>query len=569
MDYFIEDAKSIQATVNNNKQIISLFSKVQYSNKKEKDILRDKIYKILKPKYKILQLRGILQWHFVLPDNRSFLRMHKPSKYGDNLSDTRYSYTYVNKIKKPISGFEKGKVAHAFRYVFPLYNNQNKYIGAMEISLATYTLQSKLLNTSKTHSHFLVNKNVFSAKKWEEDNLVEKYIQSIEHKNYMFAVSDSFSKENLEKNKKELILPLKKEINHNISLEKPFSLYLKNKEDAKIITFLPIKNIKNDNISAYIVTYSKNGNIYNIYNDYYKTNIMVFLGLLIIFYFIYKNLNYKNDLEREVKEKTNELNSLNNTLEQKVIYEIEKNKTIQKKLFQSEKLASMGDMIGNIAHQWRQPLSVISTASSGMLLQKEYDTLTDDQFIDFCNIINKNTQYLSKTIDDFRNFIKGDRTKIKFDLNSNINSFLNLVDTSRKTHNINIILDLKEDIKIDGYENELIQCFINIFNNSKDILNENNIDNKFIFISAIREKNKVSIKIKDNGGGIPDEVLPRIFEPYFTTKHQSQGTGLGLNMTYKLIVDGMNGTIEAINEEYEYNNKCYRGAQFIIILPVI
>ena len=264
--------------------------------------------------------------------------------------------------------------------------------------------------------------------------------------------------------------------------------------------------------------------------------------------------------------------------EQYLNEEIIKNKEKDLQLYEQAKMASMGEMIGNIAHQWRQPLSVISTGATGLQLQKEYDILTDEKFNETCEAINNNAQYLSKTIDDFKDFIKGDRKKNIFKLKDTINSFLNLVDGSVKSNDIHIMQNLQEDIKINGYENELIQCFINIFNNAKDALK--NIcdksystschkDDRYIFISTKIKDDKVVINIKDNGGGIPDDILPHIFEPYFTTKHKSQGTGLGLHMTYNLIVDGMDGTIEANNVNYKYDGKEYVGAEFKITLPII
>ncbi len=237
-------------------------------------------------------------------------------------------------------------------------------------------------------------------------------------------------------------------------------------------------------------------------------------------------------------------------------------------LFEQSKMASMGEMIGNIAHQWRQPLSVISTGATGMLIQKEYNILTDKQFDETCKMIDNSAQYLSRTIDDFRNFIKGNREKVIFNLENGVNSFFNLVEGSIKSQHINMVLNLKKDIKIDGYEHELMQCFINIFNNAKDILEEKNIKDKFIFISTSTHNNYAVINIKDNAGGIPSSILPKIFEPYFTTKHKSQGTGLGLHMTYSLIVDGMDGTIEVNNVSYTYNNQKFIGAQFIITVPL-
>jgi len=240
-----------------------------------------------------------------------------------------------------------------------------------------------------------------------------------------------------------------------------------------------------------------------------------------------------------------------------------------KLLFEQSKMASMGEMIGNIAHQWRQPLSIISTASTGIVLQKEYGLLDDEKLIETCNAINNNAQYLSKTIDDFKNFIKGDRNKKVFNLKDNIDSFLLLVEGTVKTHNIDMIMNIQDDININGYENELIQCLINIFNNAKDALNENpTLNNKLIFITTTQDNNNVVIKIKDNASGILKEVLPKIFEPYFTTKHKSQGTGLGLHMTYKLVVEGMSGTIEANNVKYDYQGESYTGTEFTITLPV-
>jgi len=248
----------------------------------------------------------------------------------------------------------------------------------------------------------------------------------------------------------------------------------------------------------------------------------------------------------------------------KLIKSVEENRQKDLILNEQSKLVSMGEMIGNIAHQWRQPLSVISTGITGMQIEKEYGLLTDEKFEKTCTAINNNAQYLSKTIDDFRNFVKGDRTRKKFNLKSDIDSFLHLVEGTITKNNIKIVLDLDESIVVDGYENELTQCLINIFNNAKDILLSNEEDNRLIIITTREENGEILIKIKDNGGGIENKVIKRVFEPYFTTKHQSQGTGLGLHMTYNLIVDGMNGGIDVYNREFEYNSYKQKGAEFVI-----
>ncbi len=241
----------------------------------------------------------------------------------------------------------------------------------------------------------------------------------------------------------------------------------------------------------------------------------------------------------------------------------------EEQLLQQARLVSMGEMIGNIAHQWRQPLSVISTSATGIKVQKEYGVLDDKFLYDACDAIDNNVQYLSKTIDDFRNFVKGDRLKLKFKATDFIESLLNLIEPSTKNHNIQIIQNVDEQLIINGYKNELLQCFMNIYNNSKDALsNKNTLKEKVVLITIEQKENKILLHFKDNGGGIEKKILPKIFDPYFTTKHETQGTGLGLHMTYNLITKGMEGSITAQNSTFEYNGEMYIGAEFIIQLDI-
>ena len=249
------------------------------------------------------------------------------------------------------------------------------------------------------------------------------------------------------------------------------------------------------------------------------------------------------------------------------IIDITNLKKQEKLISEQSKLVAMGEMIGNIAHQWRQPLSVISTSATGMLLKNEMGMIDKDTIDKTCNIINENAQYLSKTIDDFKNFVKGNEKAVLFNLNKNFESFLHLVEGSIKKADIKIIKDIDTNLNIKNLDNQLIQCYINIINNSRDAFEQNNIKNRYIFIDMHKDDLDIIINIKDNAGGIPDKYINKVFEPYFTTKHESQGTGIGLNMTYKLIKDGMNGDITVWNENYKYNNEDQNGANFKIILP--
>jgi len=240
-----------------------------------------------------------------------------------------------------------------------------------------------------------------------------------------------------------------------------------------------------------------------------------------------------------------------------------------KVLESQSRLASMGEMIGNIAHQWRQPLSIITTAASGLEVKADFNQeITTSEIQKFSQIIVKQAEYLSNTIDDFRNFIKGDNSHLQISVKQALKDSLNLTEASRNANFIELIENIESDFITNGNKNELEQVFINILNNSKDILVEKkDLENKYIFIFFQKNtKDTLEIKILDNGGGIDENVLHKIFEPYFTTKHKSIGTGLGLSMANKIILERYNGFIQAYNEEYTYKNQNYKGACTIITI---
>ncbi len=242
--------------------------------------------------------------------------------------------------------------------------------------------------------------------------------------------------------------------------------------------------------------------------------------------------------------------------------------SVLKAIEQQNKMASLGEMLANIAHQWRQPLSIISTSATGLKLKEELGVLDNDTVKDYCDIINENAQFLSNTIEDFRNFLSNKRMHKYFNLKENISYFRKLIESSLIHSEIEFIVDVEEDIFLNGYPNELIQCYMNIFNNAKYAYEQNEIETKLFFIFVKKKETDIEIIFRDNAGGINKDILERIFEPYFTTKHKTIGTGLGLHMTYKLIVEGMNGQINSNNVQYNYNKKQQIGAEFIIKIPV-
>jgi PAS domain S-box-containing protein len=240
----------------------------------------------------------------------------------------------------------------------------------------------------------------------------------------------------------------------------------------------------------------------------------------------------------------------------------------EKILIQQSKMAAMGEMLENIAHQWRQPLSVISTASTGIKLKSELKLLDKKELEEAMNSINGSAQYLSQTIDNFKTFFDPSNSKNKeCNISDILNKTLKLLDSQFKSRSIKIIKNIDSN-KIVSIENEIIQALVNILNNARDILELKDEEIKLIFINSYEKDNILYVEILDNAGGIDEEFLDKVFEPYFTTKHQSQGTGIGLYMSEEIIRNHLNGTIKVKNETYDFDGIKYKGAKFTIELPL-
>lgn len=240
----------------------------------------------------------------------------------------------------------------------------------------------------------------------------------------------------------------------------------------------------------------------------------------------------------------------------------------EKLLLEQSKMAALGEMLHNIAHQWRQPLSIISTASTGLLVKKEMKMETTvEEDIKTLNTIANATQNLSETINAFSDFFNPTESKINFKLQEVYKKTLNIVQQRLNVLDIEVIEDL-DDISITNLDNELVQVMMNLLHNARDALETNQKGRKLIFVTIKKQDNNVIISIKDNAGGIEDSIIDKIFEPYFTTKHKAQGTGIGLYMCQEIITKHMDGRITVTNENFSYEGKEYRGAEFKIKFPL-
>jgi C4-dicarboxylate-specific signal transduction histidine kinase len=247
--------------------------------------------------------------------------------------------------------------------------------------------------------------------------------------------------------------------------------------------------------------------------------------------------------------------------------EIKESKKKDLMLQQQSRLAALGEMIGNIAHQWRQPLSAITTAITGLKLKKEYDIMEDDDIEKTADDIIKSANFLSKTIDDFRNFFKKDKHIEDFYIDEVIHNTYDIIKASYQNNLIEIDFEM-EHVWYRGYPTELSQVVLNILANAKEALVAHKDEDRYVHIKLKTLIDCVQISIHDNAGGVDEEIMEKIFDPYFTTKHKSMGTGLGLYMSTQIVKGSFKGNLYVQNEDLSFNGKSFRGANFIVELPI-
>ena len=243
------------------------------------------------------------------------------------------------------------------------------------------------------------------------------------------------------------------------------------------------------------------------------------------------------------------LRNMNLNLSNQIDIEKHKNETAERLMIAQSRLAIMGEMIGMIAHQWRQPITVIGMLTNNALLDIELGELKMEQLIGDLQSIDKQVHFLSRTIDDFRNFFRPNKLPQSITLGEIENELMTIIGKSFENNRITILFEGDKAFPLITYKNELLQVFLNILNNSKDAFIENKIISPHISIRLEEENDLLTFSITDNGGGIRPAVLDHIFEPYFTTKSDKNGTGLGLYMSAIIVEKHLKGTLKAGSQE--------------------
>jgi signal transduction histidine kinase len=281
---------------------------------------------------------------------------------------------------------------------------------------------------------------------------------------------------------------------------------------------------------------------------------------------LFKNRYKKLDMNLEVtraltniaKVSSQELQELNQKLELRVQEEVQKSRNKDSILIHNSKLAQMGEMMSMIAHQWRQPLSAISAASTGLQVKIELGKYDEKLFLDSLEKIEEYVYHLSSTIDDFTDFFKPSKKKKFTSLKKLVDKALFILSSTFSKNSITVVVNQTLDVTLETYSNEVIQVLINLLKNAENILLKREIKDPAIEINLYEKDSKKYIEVIDNAGGIDEEIIDKIFESYFTTKEREDSTGLGLYMSKFIIEDSCKGELKVENSS--------TGAKFTIIL---
>jgi len=462
------------------------------------------------------------------------------------------------------------------------YENKNILYENIDKMLKNSTLTANLLLGEDFHNRAISNKsidkeedlsNILLLSKFTNNTDVEYIYSMVQKDGQIYFTTSSATKKEIENN----------------NMTSYFDCY--DEATPVLLNILKSNTIKYEESTdkwgtfrtVFIPFITKNGNKYivgaDIKIDFIQKNLdkyiqkifiaqSVILFLLIILGIFFIKISkkeifdinqIKKELEKKVKEKTQELVNLNNLLEKRVDKEIKENLKKTQQLLNQSKLAQMGDMINMIAHQWRQPLNAISASSINLSLLSSMGMLEDSKIQESSEFIENQTQKMSQTINTFMNFGKPAKESKEFILSHTVEAIMQIMGTQLANHNIEVNVKSKDDdISLVGFEDLLEQVIINLLSNARDAFEELDIENKKIDITIDIKNSIPIIIIEDNAGGIPQEIQNKIFNPYFTTKEQGKGTGIGLYMSMDIMKKSFGGDLvySAIKGGSEFEVVC-------------
>jgi len=480
-------------------------------------------------------------------------------------------------IEKSLELNNKKRLFELSKKRWEILSNENNYLKTM----AFYDHNKKLITYlgEKPSLNIQINKDLNFIINNKKDLNFKVSIESINKKGYLvffidplFFLSEIYHLANIESyilfDNQLLFLEkfknsnLKNHLNRNKkSLKTNFELDNKLYSTHRISLLKDNHNKKIEIIFFQDITSGQERLSFTVLKAFFLLSILGTISLIVLHYG-FKVLIDRLELSNSNLEKSQEeLSLLNKNLEKKVEQEValkikKENEAKEKEriLVHQSKLASMGEMIGSIAHQWRQPLTQLSSVLVLVELKYERGKLTLKELRESIHQSQEQIEFMSKTIDDFRNFFKPNKQKDFFSPYKSVQSALSLISSGFENYNIKVNLKFEDEVLINGYESEFSQVILNILSNSKDAFIEKQIANPIITVTISKEDKNSKIVLCDNAGGINLIPIEKVFEPYVTTKHASSGTGIGLYMSKNIIEKSMNGSLSVSNNK---NGVCF------------
>ncbi len=517
---------SIEQTVATTINTYSMMASVVLETTEAKALMkagkRDELYALLESKWKL--------WSTINPDFRimlfhradgtAFLRMHKPEVYDDYLSGIRPMVKAVHEQQKVLTGYETGKYSTVFRLMTPIFY-EGEYLGALDFginpnyfvkTIHEFSGNMGVLFIKEKHLKLFKREATFQLNEYSLQSSINKETQSLLTSlpaNYAFT--------------KETML----EVGEKHYFVHAYPMYdFEGNEKAQLLFFLDLTESV------------------NVQQQFSLILLVTSLIFLILMFFLL-NRSFDTLLIR--------LKQMHDEHTQEI-------KEMDAIMHRQSKMAAMGEMLSMIAHQWRQPLGSIAAVTGGLKLQIELDRFKKELFEEKLDNINDYVQYMSQTVDDFRNLYKPDKQKEPIVLKDVADSALTIMEPTMKQHRIEVVTEYETDAPVMGYSNELIQVILNLLKNAQDMHVDNQTEAAKITVT-VKESGEgmQSLVVADNGTGVPEAMMEKIFEPYYSTKDERNGTGLGLYMSRSIVEDHCGGKLRVEN---------HGGAHFIITLPV-
>jgi signal transduction histidine kinase len=545
------NSRMIFSQMVNRPEVLKIFLDINATNV---DVQRKKLYQLMKSKYKFAKKLGVKQLHFHLPNSVSFLRMHKLNKYGDDLSTVRYSVTYVNQKHKAISGFEQGRILHGFRFVYPLKSSTGVHLGSVEVSIDSDAFVETFKNTVFADAYLILDKAI-SKQKLFVNNLQDHYVASLESDNYLITKKSSeLFQDELTRFLHQHLSEYRSSIKKRLSSKTAFADIIQTDNGYNVKVFIPINNIKDKRVVAYFITSKKSIVLERLYYDALSITLGMTFLLLLIIYVIHKNLLYSSTLRNEIEQQSSAL------------------KASQKKIVESEKMASLGTLVAGVAHEINTPVGLSVTAMSHFLeetkhLKARYDDelMSQEEFEDYlsnsvktADIVFANLVRAAELIKSFKQISIDQSVDGLRDINVKeyLNEILLSLYNRTKKHSIEIVTEVEDNLHVKTYAGAWSQILTNLVLNS--VLHAFETTEKPKIIIAIKKNyDKITIDYRDNGSGMSDEQLKKVFDPFYTTKRGSGGSGLGMHIVYNLVTQKLEGAISVESQESE-------GVHFII-----